>query len=391
MQADLNCIVYVTCFLDASGVSKLNFQILRYLKQKGFRVCIVTTNKDDPHFTWEYMFRNEFHYVFDISGHVSENKLNRFFQLLEEWKPSLLFNTHSRWLYRNAAKIRDKIPQIAIVDALHTREPYCIRGGYPDLCGNPAINKTIDASIVISKDIKNYMVSNYETDPCKLHVIQNGIDLTKFVVRSDQRRNFPRELGIDDAHPLIGFVGRLTYQKRPLLYLKIASQLTRLYPNAFFYLIGSGPMSTDIDRYLKQTSALKKRLVRIGRREDMECVFQATDLLLVPSLYEGAPLTIAEAIACGASVVASEVGAIKEYFDGLIGLVPLGDDEMENFIRYARNLLDGPRNDVNLHLLKEKFDLPTMATHYERLFRDVVGERPIGHCTNLLHIELPSR
>lgn len=365
-------IVYVTCFLDASGVSKLNFDVLRFLQGQGYTIYIVTTAKNESHFTWEYLFRNQFHHVYDLSEFPPEQRLGQFIRWMAEWNASLLFTTHSDWLYRHASAIKRFVPAIAIVDAIHTREPYVPRGGYPDISSSPTINPAIDSTIVISEDLRRYVLENYNVDPKKMVLIRNGIDINKYSLSSEKRQAFRGELGIDAARPLVGFIGRLSHQKRPLLFLEIAEKLIAHRPDVYFYMIGSGALADQVNRRLISSTIRSGSLVRFGRRDDIAQILRGTDLLLVPSIYEGAPLTIMEALASGVAVVASDVGAIREYFEGLAHLIEVGGQEVDEFVKCSLELLNKERRSSDTRSFNERFDMQRMAESYRHVFDGAV-------------------
>ena len=150
--------------------------------------------------------------------------------------------------------------------------------------------------------------------PCKhgtdsrFQVIYNGLDEEKFV--SDVSREAMRdELGIPQEAFVVGHSGRLNVAKNHPTMLKVAERLVEKHPNIYFLFCGK-----DTEQLLEQTTSvrLKERLVLLGYRSDVNRVLKALDLYFFPSITEGQPNALIEAMITGVPFVASNIGAIKE-------------------------------------------------------------------------------
>lgn len=146
----------------------------------------------------------------------------------------------------------------------------------------------------------------------KLVVIHNGMPDLK-----DQKGNLRRELNIDDEDIVIGTVARLALQKNPLFFLEVARQTLAyldIYPyegHAFFVIIGDGPLRAECEELIK-SKGLSERVFLLGSREDAAALTQDFDVFVLLSLWEGLPLTIIEAMLASVSVIASDVGGVRE-------------------------------------------------------------------------------
>jgi glycosyltransferase involved in cell wall biosynthesis len=131
-------------------------------------------------------------------------------------------------------------------------------------------------------------------------------------------------LGITSDAPVVGFLASHTEQKRPDLFLDSAEQILRTGHRATFVLGGSGPWSA---RLRARAASLGPHLLDIGQRRDVPQVLAAFDVFVLPSMWEGMPLTVLEAMRAGAAVVASAAdGTAEVVIDGETGrLVPVGD------------------------------------------------------------------
>ena len=152
------------------------------------------------------------------------------------------------------------------------------------------------------------------------------------------RRRARAALGLPLEGPVVGTVGRLTYQKAPEDFVAALVALGR--PEVVGILVGSGELAERIDGLTRSLS--RPRLVMAGERSDVLEVLPAFDVFVLPSLYEGLPTAIVEAMVCGVPVVATAVNAVPDLVvPGETGLlVPPGrPDLIADAVRF---LLDSP-------------------------------------------------
>lgn len=366
-------LLYTTCYLDVSGVTKLNLEILKALKED-FDVHIVTTD-DDAWLTTKLdgLFEQAIRKPIRLHSLKKSARLPFFLQYIKDNRIDLIFNTHSLWVYEHLKRLKTNITSVKIVDSLHVLEPYCFRGGFPDMSANRYVHPFIDCSIVISEHLRNYMLKNYKVDAAKLTVIRNAINTDFFRKDYAVRNLFKAEINLKAEEKLIGFIGRMTRQKRPDLFVEIARQLIQEGENVFFYMIGSGPLSEAIMAQIKRNN-LCDRFFIFDRRDDISFVLNSSDLLLVPSAYEGAPLTILEALASEVPVIASDVGALREYVLDTCSLVRIDNSEKINFVLGAKRLLD-VKNDMTdtARFIRKNYNLEKMCAEYKKMFLASVG------------------
>jgi glycosyltransferase involved in cell wall biosynthesis len=140
--------------------------------------------------------------------------------------------------------------------------------------------------------------------PAQLTVIRNGVDSERFVPRAESRRP-------DPASAVIGYVGRLSPEKHPALFLRAAALVHARLPQARFVVIGDGPLRGELES-LATRLRIADAVTFEGECADMPARYQALDVLLSTSWHEGTPLAILEAMACGLPVVATDVGGVPE-------------------------------------------------------------------------------
>jgi len=148
------------------------------------------------------------------------------------------------------------------------------------------------------------------------HVIPNGVSLERFgVARAPQRGK-------------VVMVGRLARQKRPDVALRAFARARKDVPEARLDVVGDGPLRGEAER-LAEELGLGDAVRFLGTRDDVPELLAAAECLLLASDYEGSPLVVAEAMAAGVAVVATDAAGTKDVIrvgqTGLIG--PRGDAE----------------------------------------------------------------
>lgn len=154
----------------------------------------------------------------------------------------------------------------------------------------------------------------------RLTLIPNGVDLDTY--RSDRSgEKFRQAIEIAEDATLIGFVGRLAWEKGPDKFVQMAGRVLNQMPDVHFAIVGEGPMEDEIALMVKQMK-LTSRVHMAGLWRNSEEVYPAFDVFVQTSRSEAMPLSILEAMACARPVVAIGVGGVAELVEaGTSGLL----------------------------------------------------------------------
>jgi glycosyltransferase involved in cell wall biosynthesis len=120
-----------------------------------------------------------------------------------------------------------------------------------------------------------------------------------------------KNLGIPAAIPLVGFVGRLSVEKGPEVFLRAALLLHNTVPEAHFVMVGDGPMREQLKALCGRYS-LHEFVHFAGVCEDMPSIYHELDLVVSTSHSEAMPLALMEAMASGLPVIATRVGGVPD-------------------------------------------------------------------------------
>lgn len=183
-----------------------------------------------------------------------------------------------------------------------------------------------DAIVAISPGNRVEYLRRFPFIDKKLHHIPNSIDLNVLPLPG-RSREFRRELGWDDAATHVVCVGRLSTQKRCDWLLRAWKIVESHQQDARLWMIGDGELGADL-RSLARDLGLR-HCTFLGSQKDAIRYIAASDIVAMPSMYEGHANIPLEAMACGRPIVACAVDGVRESFsDGEQGiLVPPANPE----------------------------------------------------------------
>lgn len=154
--------------------------------------------------------------------------------------------------------------------------------------------------------------------------VHSGVDLSAFSRRVDSSEQ-KTALGVPREALLVGAVGRLSGQKNPLAFVRLAARVHEKIPNAHFVWIGEGPLENE-SRQLAIELGVGNVLHFAGQRADVPADLRALDVFVMTSRWEAFSLALLEAMACGLPCVASNLAGNAEALDEASGFLFDVDD-----------------------------------------------------------------
>lgn len=161
-------------------------------------------------------------------------------------------------------------------------------------------------------------------DPGKVNKMTNAIDTERFRRALADREKTRRSLGITDEF-VLGTVARIDIQKNPMYLLNIAEAVQKSGKKAVLLVAGTGPIEQEVKQRARELGV--DGFVRfLGVRQDIPELLAAMDLFLLPSLFEGLPVTLLETQASGLPALVSD--RVTQEMDkvGLVRFLPLDED-----------------------------------------------------------------
>jgi len=168
--------------------------------------------------------------------------------------------------------------------------------------------------VALSPEVRKTIVSFYGLKESRVPMIYNGVDLGKCFPKEHYRLSEPAVL----LH-----IGRFNEQKNHRGLLEAFAEIVKVHPDCCLKLIGDGNLEEETKHYAK-TLGVGEKVVFLGNQSNIYPFLQEADMFLLPSRFEGMPMTIIEAMGTGLPIVASAVGGVPDMLEDLISgmLVP---------------------------------------------------------------------
>lgn len=206
----------------------------------------------------------------------------------------------------------------------------------------------------------------------------NAIDAERFKFSPAIRSEIRQELGLSEDTFILGSVARFGYQKNHAFMLEIMKELSKKHSDYRLLLVGGGEEEQAIRERVSQLN-LEKHVLFLGLRKDIYRVLQAFDIFLMPSLFEGLPVSIIEAQAAGLKCVLSDTIDRKVDLTGNIIFIPL-EMGAEAWAEKLLELRRYERKDTTSYIIDAAYDvksnLETLYSIYLGL-PDLVSEKPL--------------
>jgi len=166
------------------------------------------------------------------------------------------------------------------------------------------INKYSNARVAVSAEAATALFGSSYTGDSNLAIIRCGIDLLPFK-REAGSVEVRKNVSIPEGSLVVGHIGRFSQQKNHKYILDIALEIIKLVPNAYFLLVGDGPLKKEFERHVKK-AGIESAFRFVGIRADIPSLLSAMDVFIMPSLYEGLPVAALEAQAAGLPTILSD-------------------------------------------------------------------------------------
>ncbi len=174
-----------------------------------------------------------------------------------------------------------------------------------------AIQK-IDRVVAVSEDIRQRVIRERKLPPEKVMTIHYGVDLEKFAPEDQELTR--TDIRVSNDHLVLGTVARFDHSKGHKYLIDAAPEIVRQFPNVRFVLVGDGPLRQEIEQQIEQLE-LSDYFVLLGFRRDVKQLLGLFDLFILPSVSEGLPNAVLEAMACSNPVVATAVNGVVEVIE----------------------------------------------------------------------------
>lgn len=249
------------------------------------------------------LFDDEQLYLEFISNYVTSRQID------------ILHIIHTDFVFDMLPELKRRHPELKVVVTM-----FNARVGHfeKSIAAEKYIDAFISDNMAVSRSYKEKLTAEKQVT-----VIPNGINSIEVYSPALYDRDQERaKLGLNSDDIAVFFIGRLSEEKNPDVFLEVAAKLVAspATANVKFFVIGDGAMRPVVEKMVKNIAS--KNVKYLGYQSDIARYLSAADIFVLPSAIEGFPLSILEAMAMNVAVVASDVGAVADVItsdeDGIV-------------------------------------------------------------------------
>lgn len=267
--------------------TKIQFDFLVHYSKKGFF-------EEEIKSLGGKIYRVKF--INEVSHFEYLSQLNKFFKKYPEYKiVHSHYNTISGFILREAKKCNVPFR----ISHSHIANPkYKFLDSIYKSYSKSKVNCNSNIKFACSNEAGKWLFGKNK----KYEIINNGIDIEKFLFDFQVRKDVRRELGLKDDEFAIVNIGRFEKQKNQHFLIKIMKELQSETSKIKLFLVGDGPLRDEINSFSKNLN----NVVNLGIRSDISRLLNGMDLKIFPSLFEGLGIVAIEAQVNGLNVLASD-------------------------------------------------------------------------------------
>lgn len=334
--------------------------------KKDYELTFVTALKSENE--WEYKFREISNRIYHLPNLLPSEALYEKYicYIIERDGIGILHIIHNGFTFPMVQRLKEKFPSLRVILTLFNDKAAYFEQSLE-------VSRYIDTFTTDNNSVAEHFKKELG-GTSDVRVIANGINSASIFNPDLYNRNEIRtELKIDKEDLAVFFVGRLSEEKNPNVFIDAAQKLTeKTNPNLKFFIIGDGPMRKQIDTQLHKDG--NAQVTYLGYQQNVASYLSAADIFVLPSSIEGFPLSVLEAMAMRVAVVASSVGAVPDVINsGVDGFVikPGSAGEITKVItKLARNKKDLDTVKSNARKkVEEKYSNIALGTNYRDLYK----------------------
>ena len=247
---------------------------------------------------------------------------------------------------------------------------------------NRALYRSVDRFVALGARHRQALVWLENVPAGRVDVIRNGIDVDAYD-RPDLRDEARRRLGLDDDEAVaVAILANLRPEKRHDVFIKAARRLAHRYPQAVFYVIGTGPEEASVLEWAARSGIPSRQLRLLGQRDDVQVLMQGLDIVCLCSEWqECLSIVMLEAMAAGRAFVGPAIGSLDEALvDGQTGRLvrPADPDSLERVL--AELIADPAQRSALGQRARAKVLAEFRTEHMARAFEGLVASLGRTRC-----------
>lgn len=228
------------------------------------------------------------------------------------------------------------------------------------------LNKFADKKLACSEVAAKWMFGKKAVKNNEVILCNNFIDTDKFLFNESYRNKIRQELNIENKF-VIGHVGRFNYQKNHKELIDIFNSVAKENDDVVLILLGTGELVDEIKEYVDNLK-LNDKVLFLGLKANTNEYYQAMDLFMLPSLFEGLPIVAIEAQASGLKCLVADTVDKNSDITGNLTFIPLNNIDL--WKKEINKIIKSnyKRENMKKVISKSGYDLTTEIKKIENLY-----------------------
>ncbi len=239
------------------------------------------------------------------------------------------------------------------------------------------LSQLTDFGIAVSKSVKDFMVEKRFLPKEKVKVVFNGAPLSDFKpLNKNMIAKEKKRWGISDRYKIIATIGRLDEQKGNEYLIDAAAKLLKRINNIKFMIIGDGPLMIKLKQRCVRYR-IDKDVIFTGYQPDIPLIQSVVDIQVFPSLWEGTPLTVFEAMSMKRAIVSTDVDGLGEVLSDGENALLVPPKDSQKLALAIEDLLENSGNAQRLAKQAEidshDFDIQKTVDEIQQTYDDLIN------------------
>ena len=359
--------------VSGSGIHGVTRAIERWIPRfdsQQFEFCVCSLRS--PEISKKIFEEKGIPIFFLDKGKFDPSTLTSLLTLIKQQKTDLLhLHGYGATNFGRLASLLTGIPNIVHEHAVLSNQPF-----YQTIA-DTVLSPLTTKAIAVSEPVREFMISRRKIKPEKLETVIIGLPLAEFQApEPSQLEESRQQLGIYADEKIVSVVGRLDTQKGQIYLLQAAVSILKEFPKTRFLIVGDGPDMSMLKSYAEQ-EGISNQVIFTGFRKDVSVLISLSDVIAMPSLWEGFPLTVLEAMNLKKPVVGTPAPGIPDVItDWETGfIVPFKNSEMlaEKIIELLKNMPLACKMGDRAWEVCQNYDISNSIQRLDEIYRELVS------------------
>lgn len=280
------------------------------------------------------------------------------------------------WIAANYGRLAGRMMRIPTIMHEHGVDP---RFPGAQRMADRMLSPCTHTAVAVSNSVRDFLVKERSVPAKKIRVIYNGAPLTEFrPVGPEDTDRVRAEFAIPKDRRVVGTIGRLDVQKGITYLVKAAVRVLQARPDVHFVIVGDGPSREGLEAETRSLG-IQSSFTFTGHRSDVPTVQSMFDVQAFPSLWEGTPLTVFEAMGTRRAIVSTDVDGLGEVLtDGRDAIIvkPGDPDQLsEGILRLLADPVLAERLSDGALSRSKDFDIGKTVRDLENLYTEILSSQ----------------